>query len=166
MPWDIIIRISHVIGTVLGVGGATMSQIFIFKALSDGKVSKTEDQWLKITYTVLRIGLVVLVISGFAFLLHSRLEGFEERLYSARTWSKIIMTLIILINAVLLQVRRIPFWLGSSVSLVSWYGALVLGVWRGLTAGYLGIFSVYIIAIFVVAFILEKIRQRMKISKL
>src|SRR3989344_5664301 len=128
MPWDIIIRISHVIGTVLGVGGATMSQIFIFKALSDGKVSKTEDQWLKITYTVLRIGLVILV------------------------------------NAVLLQVRRIPFWLGSSVSLVSWYGSLVLGVWRGLTAGYLGIFSVYIIAIFVVAFILEKIRQRMKIS--
>lgn len=160
MDWHTFLIITHIIGTVLGVGGATFAEVFYLKAIKDGEIDPTESSFLKTTYFILRIGIILLVLSGFGLLLLNRLDGAAQYLYSPRLWAKLTLTLIIVINAILLQVRLIPAWLGFSLSFTSWYTALILGLWRGATAaGYVTIMLWYIVAVFVVAFILERIKK-------
>ena len=159
MTWEIFMRIAHIIGTVLGVGGATFAEIFYERANRDGMIDPAAGGYLKITYTVLRLGMILLVLSGFGFLLLLRLEGRAQYIYSDRLWAKLVITLVILLNALLLQTRKVPLWLGSTISLTSWYAALVLGIWRGLPAGFWAIMAGYVLAIGVVALALGIIRK-------
>jgi len=151
--------IGHVIGTVLGVGGATFSEIFYLKALKDGKMDPVESGFLKTTYTVLRIGMIFVVLSGFGMLLWLNFVGNESALFEPKIWAKMTVTIVILINALLLQTRSIPIWLASSLSFTSWYTALILGLWRGISYSYIEIMLGYIVAVLVVAWILEKIKK-------
>lgn len=150
---------THIIGTALGAGGAIFAEVFYLKAIKDGEVDPTEGGFLKVTYRIMRVGLVLLVLSGFGFLLLYRLQGNEELLYSQKFWAKMTIVLVILVNAILLQIRRIPMWLGSSLSLTSWYTALFLGLLQGVSYTYGQVMIFYIAAVLIVAIILEKIRR-------
>ena len=151
MSWEIFVTISHIVGTVLGVGGATFAEIFYLKTDKNGSVA----------YTVMRIGMIILVLSGFGYLLLLRFSGQEQYIYSPRLWAKLTITLVILVNALLLQIHKLPTKVGSAISLTSWYAALVLGAWRGLPAGYFGIMAWYMVAIFAVALLQYFIRKKM-----
>ncbi len=161
MNWESFLTIGHIVGTVLGVGGATFAEIFHVQANRDGVVDESEKSFLRTTYTVMRLGLIILVLSGFGYLLLLRFSGETQYIYSPRLWAKMIITLIILVNAVLLHLHRIPLWLGSAVSLTSWYAALVIGAWR-MRASFAVIMGVYIAAIFIVALIQEHIRKSLQ----
>ncbi len=158
MPWETIVKIGHIIGTVLGVGGATFAEIFHFKLQKRLLPDPGVQNFLRATYTVLRLGLVILVISGFGYLLLLRFEGQAQYIYSPRVWAKLLITAIILANAILMQLRIIPMWLGTSVSLTSWYAALIIGSWR-MHANFAEIFAVYIAAVFIVALIKSLIHK-------
>lgn len=149
--------VAHIIGTILGVGGATFAEIFHVRAMRDGTITEEEGATLKICYTVLRIGLAILLLSGFSFLIYYRLTGQEELLYSDKLWAKMSIVFIIPINAVLFQIRKIPTWLATAVSLTSWYTALILGIYHDIPYSYFEIIGLYIVAIFMVAFILHRI---------
>ena len=56
--------IGHLIGSVLGVGGATFIEIFLNKALRDGEVNPTEGSFLKATFTTVRVGLLISLVTG------------------------------------------------------------------------------------------------------
>lgn len=163
MTWEIAIRLAHIIGTVLGVGGDTFGSIFYFKALKDGKVDLHEADTLRTCFKVVHIGLVLLVISGFGFFLEQRLTGDTSHMFSLRIIAKLALVFILVINAVLMQMRKIPEWIGGAISITSWYTALILGVWRGLQASLWQIALVYIVAIVVVAISERLIRKRMSI---
>ncbi|MEK7658007.1 MAG: hypothetical protein AAB366_02345 [Patescibacteria group bacterium] len=165
MDWYTFLIIIHLIGTVLGVGGATFAEIFYFKAKKDGVIEPLEVDYLRTAYFVLRIGLFILIISGFGFLLFYRLIGAGEVLLNQKLWAKLGIVVILVFNAFLIQAKKIPMWLGASVSLTSWYGALVLGAWRTLDASFTSIIIVYIIAVFIMAGILEIVRRLLKIPK-
>ena len=151
--------LSHIIGTVLGVGGATFAEILSMRALKDGTINKEESALLKAVYTTLRVGLIIAVLSGFGFLLFFRINGQEDRLLDPQLWAKMTIVTVLVFNALLLTLHRIPFWLGGAISLTSWYAALVLGSWRGLSSSYVNIILVYILAIFLVAGILHVIKK-------
>lgn len=151
--------LTHIIGTVIGVGGATLAEVFIIKALKDGVIDPVESSFLKSTYTAMRVGLFLLVLSGFGFFLYFRIEGSEDLLYDEKIWAKMTIVIILLVNAILLSVRKVPLWLGSAISLTSWYTALVLGVWHSLSASFFNILMWYVIIIFVVAGILHIIKK-------
>lgn len=159
MSWQILLTFSHIIGTVLGVGGATFAEFFYLKALKDGHIDPEEGDFLKATYHVLRIGIALLILSGFGFFVLYRINGHEAFLYDPRFLAKVTLTAIIFFNALLLQIKRIPFWLGSALSFTSWYGALILGAWRGVDASYFTIIASYAGAVLVVALILHIIRK-------
>ncbi len=159
MSWNIFLTTVHIIGTALGVGGATFAEIFYMKAMKDGHVDPMESDFLKATYRVLRIGMVLLILSGFGYFLLFRIEGKEFLLYNDRFLAKLALTAIIFFNALLLQTRKIPLWLGSSLSITSWYTALVLGVWRGIPASLFAITAWYIVAVLVMAVLLHYIRK-------
>jgi hypothetical protein len=141
--------ITHLIGVALGVGGATFGGILYLKAMKDGKVDPMEGEWLSVIFMVLRIGLAIAVITGFGFFLEYRFTGQEERLFDPRLWAKLTIILILVTNALLIQMRRIPMWLGEALSLTSWYGALVLGIIRGVDYSYITFLIFYLIAVVV-----------------
>ncbi len=152
--------ISHIIGTVLGVGSATFAEVFYVRAVSEGVFSPEEGSTLRVVYFVLRIGLVLVVLSGFGFLLLYRLGGQEERLFDPKLWAKMTIVFILVANVVLMQMRKIPMWLGSSLSLTSWYIALILGSWRNMPYSYITLIVAYVVAVIIVAFILDYIKKQ------
>ncbi len=154
-----ILILIHLLGTVLGVGAATFAEFFYLKALKDGEISPDEGALLKTTYSVLRVGLVLGVLSGFGFLLLYRFTGQEERLLDPKLWAKMTVIVILVINALLLQLHKIPFWLGASLSITSWYTAMILGSWRGITYSYIEIMMGYFVAVAIMVVVLEWIKK-------
>lgn len=156
--------ISHIIGTVLGVGGATFAEIFYLKSAKDGQIEAYESSTLKTIFYVLRIGLIILVLSGFGYLILARLTGNTELLYEPKLWAKLTIIIVLLFGVIAWQAKKVPIWLGSSGSLTSWYAALILGAWRGLEASYFSIMIVYLLAVLFVAAALSIIRKSLGIK--
>ena len=68
-------------------------------------------------------------------------------------------------NALLLQAHKIPIWLGSPLSLVSWYTAFAFGILlRGPAIPYWEAMSYYFVALIVGGIILEGIRRLLGIK--
>lgn len=155
------IVIMHIIGTVLGVGAATFAEIYYTRFNRDDIVTDDERKTLATTYTVLRTGLFLLVISGFGFLLYYRLTEHVALLTSPSFWAKMTIVAILVGNAALLQVRIMPLAIGAAISLTSWYAALVLGVIGKTSASYAEIFMYYAIAVVLVGVTLRFIRRRL-----
>ncbi|PIW97289.1 hypothetical protein COZ82_00385, partial [Candidatus Kaiserbacteria bacterium CG_4_8_14_3_um_filter_38_9] len=109
---------------------------------------------------------------GFGFLLNFKLEGEVENLYSPVLWAKLLIVIIIAINTLLLQARKIGLYWGAAFSFVSWWAAAILGMlmsdnvtvgaWVG--EGFLPIFSsiviIYLLAVAIGSVILHLIRTK------
>ena len=155
-----VLVIIHIIGVILGVGGATLAEVFYIVALKDGKVDASEKLMMHANYKLIRVGLVISVLSGIALVLwFVFVQGNNWPLESPKLWVKDIMVVVIIINAWLLTRHFIPMWLGASLSFTSWWGATVLGAWHEIPYTFTEIIIAYIIAIFTVAGILEIIRR-------
>jgi len=157
--------IMHVIGTVLGVGAATFAEIYYTRFNSDDIITDDERKTLATTYFVMRAGLSLLVISGFAFLLYFRLIEHVGILTSPSFWAKLTIIGILVGNSLLLQARFIPFTIGTTVSFTSWYAALVLGVIGRTSFTYLEILTGYVVAVLLVGVLLQWIRNHLHNSK-
>ncbi len=154
--------IMHIVGTVLGVGAATFAEIHYARFNSDDIITDDEKKTLATTYTVMRTGLFLLVISGFGMLLYFRLTEYVDILSSPSFWAKMTIVAILVGNALLLQARIMPFAVGAAVSLTSWYAALVLGViGKTISASYVEILIYYVIAIALVGVSLRWIHEWM-----
>jgi len=159
---------AHIIGTILGAGGATLAEIFSFTALKDGVVSADEKRMMHANYLMIRVGTLLILLSGFALVAWWVFaEGNVWPLTSGKVWVKDIMVLVIVVNALLLTRRLIPFWLGSGISFTSWWGATILGAWSHAKISFFEALSGYVIAIFIVTGVLEVLRSlhRKKYSK-
>lgn len=153
--------IVHIIGTVLGVGAATFAEIYYARFNSDDILSDDERKTLATTFVVLRIGLFILVVSGFGFLLYMRLTEYVEPLSSPTFWAKMTVVGVLVTNALLLQIRLIPLAVGAAVSLTGWYTALIFGVIGKTSASYLELMLYFAVATVLVGFILEDIRNHL-----
>lgn len=165
-----VLIIFHVIGTALGAGAATVSDYLFFHFAKDKKVERHEFRILQTVSDIVWAGLLILVLSGFGFVL-LYLSGHE----SARTfynldkiYAKTTVVIILLLNGFVLHRQVLPLFkkrLGKpfvtpaftkkspivftagAISAGSWYTALVLGAWRGLTATYTEIMLCYIVVL-------------------
>jgi hypothetical protein len=154
--------IAHIVGTILGVGGATMIEVALNKSLKDGTVSEDERAILGPTYTVVRGGLLLAIMSGFGFLLLYKFQGQSFQLYDPVLWAKLVALLVIMVNAILLQLHKISLYWGSSLSFVSWWLVAILGIFltNGVRYSFFSIMAVYILALVVGAALLHAIRTR------
>lgn len=153
--------IGHLVGTVLGVGGATFIEIFLTKSLRDGEIDPIESSFLKTTFMVVRVGLIISLFTGFGFLLFYQLTGQTFKLYNPMLWAKMTIIIIIAINAILLQSHKISLWWGSTFSFVSWYSAAIIGVFlRGpVSYSYIEVMFFYAIAVLVGGLALDFVRR-------
>ena len=161
MDWLTLIRISHVIGTVLGVGATTFAEIFYLKFSKDGEINPLEHDVLKIFYQIIRLGLVILVFSGFGYLILWRLNFLGPQVFfSDRFLAKMTIILVLLAAAFAINFRLINLKVGSAITFTSWYMALILGIWRKSPLSYPIIILSYLVLIVITYFVLEFFRNR------
>lgn len=166
VDWYTFLKLSHIIGTVLGVGGSTFAEIFYTKFASSKKADIFEHEVLKICIGVIRIGLVILVFSGLGFLVLWRLAYLgPDVFYSSRFLAKMTVVVVLLFVALLINFRLINLELGSSISTASWYAAMILGIWRNLNISYFAILLWYCLLIFLTFTLLGFIRKHLALKK-
>lgn len=149
----------HVIGTILGVGGATIAEVQASLAYRNGKASEEARSLLHANYFVIRVGMGIILLSVLGMFWYQLNAGNTWILTSEKLWIKDLMFVAIFVNAVLLTKHLIPFWLGTSISLTSWWGATLLGLAGRLPYGFVTYLVWYVVAIFVVAGVLHLMRK-------
>lgn len=160
--------ITHLIGAVLGVGGATFIEIILGKALADGKIDQVEGGFLKVTYRVVRIGLIISLITGVLFVLYYIFNDQSFKLLNPVLWAKLSIIIILSINALLLQMHKISLFWGSSLSFFSWWSVLIISTFLGGPApfSYITIMIGYAVVVGMGAIVLDLIRKRMETPQL
>lgn len=146
-----VITILHLVGIAVGLGGATVTDVFFFKFLKDRRISHEEAAILHTISQVIWFALALIVLSG-AGLYLSDMEYYNQ---SSKFMMKMLVVSVLILNGAFLNLkitphlvhisfgddprktpeqelqreRRIAFALGA-VSFVSWYSALILGALR------------------------------------
>lgn len=157
-----VLLVVHIIGTVLGVGGATMSDIIFFRATKDEKMDSREWDILQTVSKVIWVGLLLAIISGVGFLLQM------DDISNPKIWAKVTIIGVIFLNGVFLHLKIFPLFksmlnkkikntqfeqnmttvfTSGAISITSWYIVLILGAWRGLnnTLSYWQILCAYLV---------------------
>lgn len=162
MSLKIILLIGHLIGMALGAGGATLSDVLFLTSVRDNLIDRSELRLLRAAARVVIAGLALLTITGIGFF-------FTDSQPSERFWAKVTIVGIAALNGYWLHRQLFPLFARCAqqqqplftaqtsryawrvvsagyISAVSWYAALVLGVWRSapfsyweILGGYLGI---------------------------
>jgi hypothetical protein len=163
--------LGHVIGTILGVGGATMIEIHLNKALRDGKMETVERDFLGSDFLITRIGMALGLFTGIGFVFEYWKNDQLFRLDSGVFWAKMAIFLIIVVNAYLLHKHKVGLYWGSAFSFVSWWTVMLLGMFLSNSIAilpgetfisFITVMLVYGVAVILGAFILHKLRERLK----
>lgn len=173
--------ILHLIGVALGLGAATISDIFFFKFLKDFKISQYESEILSTLSQIIWFGLGLLFLSGLGLFL----PAIAKYALSSKFIVKMIIFAIIVCNGIFLNYyisprlldisfgkehhhqagelrtfRKVAFASGAT-SFVSWYSALTLGALRTVPLTVPQIFSIYLTVLFIAITISQIIESRM-----
>lgn len=154
----------HVIGTILGTGGATLAELQITKAIKDNKVSPDERALMHVNYFMIRIGMAIVLVSVIGMFMYFASIGSDALFTNEKLWIKDLMFAMIFINAIALQKRWVPLWLGASISFTSWWGATLLGLAGQLPYTFATYFTGYIVAVFALAGVFHVLRHLSKIE--
>lgn len=169
-----IYTIFHIIGAVLGVGGAYVSDAIFISSTKDRVINKTEFNFMKMGSFFVWVGLFVLIISG--LLLFSTNPLFY--LSSSKFLIKMFIVLIILINGIFFHVIHFPriyrhvshhypssdefmrkkkfLTISGVVSITSWTFVLILGVLRFIPISFIEALLFYVLIELVAIFIALK----------
>jgi uncharacterized membrane protein len=171
--------IIHLFGFAIGVGGATVTDLFFFKFLKDYHISKWESKILHSVSELIWVGLAILVVSGIALYLPEAARLNE----SSKFLAKVIVVGIILINGIVLNLyispklfkisfgkkhkhqkgelhylRKAAFATGA-ISIVSWYTAFILGAISSSSLSMGQILFIYLIVLIVAITISQSVER-------
>jgi len=156
--------IAHLFGSAIGFGAANFIEVFLNMALRDGKVDPTEKLFLSKTYTVLRVGLGISLITGLGFVVMYIVNDQMFRMTNPVFLAKMLIIVILVTNAVLLHLHKMKLWWGSTLSFMSWYFAFFLGTFltHSIRFGFWEIMITYGVFLVAGGYVLEMIRERSK----
>ncbi len=137
----------HILFMALGLGAATLADIFFFKFLKDERISAEESDVLSTLSQVIWLSLGLVIVSGVALFLPEAVQYLSMPKFLA----KMVVVGVIVVNGAFLNLyiapklvkisfgdphnhkegelgraRRLAFALGP-ISIVSWYAAFILG---------------------------------------
>jgi hypothetical protein len=160
-----LINLLHILGVALGVGGATVSDFLFFRSLRDRKISPDEFALLQATSRIVMVGIVLLVFSGVG-LLWLRYVGVGTLPSSGTFYAKMTMVLVIVVNGIVFHRFAFPILRRAvghdlsqtpefydnlsrlsvigAISIVSWYGSMILGGLRMMVFPYSVVMAVYV----------------------
>lgn len=141
-----LLTVAHLLGVVVGFGGAIITDTLSFKFLRDGKMSEAERDTLHTISQLIWLALAVIVVSGLGLFLPAS----ERLLASNKFLAKMVVVMVVILNgatyrfivepkvmtifsgnqdmpAPMRRLRRLAFALGG-ISSTSWLTAFVLGL--------------------------------------
>jgi len=143
----------HLLGLVLGVGTATLLDLFIARSLHSGRFSEEQFEFIAFASRFVFAGILLLWISGLSFLLYYYFEN-PTGLENPKVWAKITIVAILSLNGFYIhkavlpelkrnagfsvfhgtsKVKRSMMLVSGAVSVVSWYAPLVIGTAKELS---------------------------------
>jgi hypothetical protein len=163
--------IGHIIGAILGVGGATFIEIHLNMALQDGKMDRQDRAVLGKDFLLTRIGMALGFLTGVGFVIIWAMNDQLFRLMDGVFWSKMLIFLIIIVNAYLLHKHKIGLYWGSAFSFISWWAVMLLGIFlsnsikfvpQNPTLSFFAIMIVYAFFVVIGAVALDLIRKKVQ----
>lgn len=151
-----IITVFHLIGAGIGVGAATISDVFFFRFLKDGKISFFENDVLKTLSIVIWCALAIVLFSGIGLYLPQD----EILQQSPKFLTKMIAVGVLVVNGIALnfiitpkltraffhlytKFQRLAF-AGGAISISSWYFVFILGALRKISISFPSLLFIYI----------------------
>jgi uncharacterized membrane protein len=174
----------HAFSAAIGVGAATVTDIFFFKYLKDYKISESEHKTMETLSGVIWVALGLLVLTGIGLFLANS----EVLMQSSKFLTKVVAVLVLILNGIMLNLvispkmmeitfgdnfshqkgelhfmRKLAFALGA-ISISSWYVIFILGSIKSIPVSIGTGISLYILLL-CVAVIGSQIFDRVMIIK-
>lgn len=174
----------HALAAAIGVGAATITDIFFFKFLRDYRISESENSTMDTLSGVIWVALGLLILTGVGLFIPQS----ETLLQSSKFLTKVFAILVLVVNGILLNLvvsprlmeitfgeehshmkgelhffRRLALALGG-ISIVSWYIIFILGSLRSIPISAGAGISIYVGAL-VLAIAGSQVLDRMMIRK-
>jgi uncharacterized membrane protein len=172
--YKVIITIIHILGVVIGMGTALVSDFLFSFYAHNKKLSHSETYTLKLLSNLVWGGLVIITISGIGLFL----SDIEKYMESTKFLVKMSILAVLVLNGYVLNryvsksmikrgflsyqkytgMRKLAFACGA-ISVISWLSVLALGVINKSYVSYsslLGLYGVVIVGSIIIALIVEK----------
>ena len=146
------LQIIHVVGVAFGVGGATACDFLFLRAIQRNAINFSEYLLIHAITRLVTVGLILTILSGIGFLINYQIND-PKLLANEKVWAKVTIVAVLTLNGALLHAYILPimrsrvgtalinkemfgtrhiFILAGVISGISWYAAVVLGLWRQL----------------------------------
>ncbi|MEX0917496.1 MAG: hypothetical protein WDZ90_03175 [Candidatus Paceibacterota bacterium] len=132
----------------LTVGASTFALTFYFMGIKDGTIDASEKRFMHAVYFALRLALALIIVTEVYYLYQYGLANFPLAPTLEILLFRWAVIAIIIVNAVLMHIHKMPMWLGPALAGGSWYTLFAVSVWPNLTAGFIEL-SIYY-AVFVI----------------
>lgn len=148
---------TYAVGLCLGC--STMVLTFYFFLVSKGSTEPAEGRMLHITFTVLRVGMALALLSELSALYYHYSQG-NASYWAAGSFLSIRLTIysVIVINAIAMQKRLVSMWLGPVFAGGSWYAYFFFSVWPQYSSSYATLLSYYLTWLFLFGGLLTVLR--------
>lgn len=176
--YKVIMLTAHILGTVLGLGGATIADILFFRFLRDYKITAKECDVLHLLKGIILSALGLIILSGIG-LFFTDMARYSS---SGPFLTKMLIVGIITINGIALHVvvaphflrlnlkryharyqhwRRLAFTLGG-ISVCSWYSAFFIAMLKTiLPQDFTLLFGSYLVLLFMTLIVTQMMERRL-----
>jgi FAD/FMN-containing dehydrogenase len=154
-----ILDLLYGLGLTLGVGSSTFALIFYIDALADGVVDPSEKRFLRIVYRVLRLGMFGIFVSLVGLVVRDGVSSFTIH---GMEW---FLLAVILINAVLMDFRKMPMRFGPVLAGGSWYSLFVISKTSIETYGLIIVFFLYSLFLLLFYFVFHYFKNKYTVVK-
>ena len=105
----------------ISIGGATFALIFYYKSMRDGHIDAEERSFMRVVYLVMRIGLSAIIITELLLVADFYSGGGIQLLLTSAFWFRWMLLGVIVINAIMMDMRKMPHGIGPAITGASWY---------------------------------------------
>lgn len=133
---------TYTVGLCLGVSSIAMT--FYFYVVAKGRTDKSQNIMMHIVYSVLRVGMVLVVISELTMVIYNyHINNFIYWTDNPELFIRLTIFTVIVCNAFAMQYRKISMWLGPVLAGGSWYAYFFFSVWIETESTYLNLLFGY-----------------------
>lgn len=134
---------TYSVGLCLGVSSIAMVNYFYM--VSKGATEPSENRMMNIVYSVLRIGMALIIISEIIKLVYYyHVDNYIYWMDNPEFLMRITIFSVIVVNAFAMQHRKISMWFGPVFAGGSWYAFFFFSVWIETESTYSTLFMGYV----------------------
>jgi len=148
---------TYTVGLCLGVSSIAMT--FYFYVVAKGSTDKSQNIMMHIVYTVLRVGMVLVMVSELTMIIYNyHINNFIYWTDNPELLIRLTIFTVIFGNAIAMQYRKISMWLGPVLAGGSWYGYFFFSIWIETESQYLTLLAGYLSWLMIFGFCLTLLR--------